>query len=257
MTEHLDDADIARMARSGMRPIEIDEGMGMFDDAVAGDHPVLLGVPLESSALRRAGGMVPPLFRGLAGKSAKRAAAGGVSKDATLVDRLAALTVDERDRVLVDLVRAQVAAVLGLADPAAVEPEKPFKDIGFDSLTSVELRNRVNGITGLKLAPTMVFDHPTPAALAEQIRTELIADDAAAPLPVLGDLGRVAEALAAVAVDDEDVRTRIDAALQELVTGWQARRPARDDNVVKARLSTVDSADDLFDIIDSELGKAS
>jgi acyl transferase domain-containing protein/NADPH:quinone reductase-like Zn-dependent oxidoreductase/short-subunit dehydrogenase/acyl carrier protein len=257
MTEHLDEADLSRMARSGMRPIELEQGMGMYDDAVAGDHAVLLGLALESSALRRAGGMVPPLFRGLAGKSAKRAAAGGVSKDATLVDRLAALTVDERDRVLVDLVRAQVAAVLGLADPAAVEPEKPFKDIGFDSLTSVELRNRVNGITGLKLAPTMVFDHPTPAALAEQIRTELIADDAAAPLPVLGDLGRVAEALAAVAVDDEDTRARVDAALQELVAGWQARQPNREDNVVKARLSTVDSADDLFDIIDSELGKAS
>ena len=257
MTEHLDEADIARMARSGMRPIEIDEGMGMFDDAVGGDHPVLLGVPLDSGALRRAGGMVPPLFRGLAGKAGKRAAAGGVTKDATLVDRLAALTVDERDRVLVDLVRAQVAAVLGLADPSAVEPEKPFKEIGFDSLTSVELRNRVNGITGLKLAPTMVFDHPTPAALAEQIRTDLIADDAAAPLPVLGDLGRVAEALAGVAVDDEDVRTRIDAALQELLAGWQARQPQGEENVVKAKLSTAESADDLFDIIDSELGKAS
>jgi acyl carrier protein len=148
------------------------------------------------------------------------------------------MPVAERERMLLDLVRAQVAAVLGVADPDTVEPERPFKEIGFDSLTAVELRNRVNGITGLKLAPTLVFDYPTPVALAEQLLTDLVSDDVAAPVPVLADLGRV------------------DSALQELVAAWQALQPQRTDGL-KARLSTASSADDLFDLIDTELGKAS
>ncbi|MFC4855500.1 SDR family NAD(P)-dependent oxidoreductase [Actinophytocola glycyrrhizae] len=255
MTGHLDEADLARMARSGMEPIELGQGMTMFDNAVAGDHAILLGVAFAAGALRR-GGVVPPLFRALAGGNGRRAAAAGIVKDNTLVERLAVLPVAERERTLLDLVRAQVAAVLGVADPDTVEPERPFKEIGFDSLTAVELRNRVNGITGLKLAPTLVFDYPTPVALAEQLREELVTDDVAAPVPVLADLGRLAQALAGVAVDDEDVRSRVDAALHELVAAWQALQPQRTDGL-KARLSTASSADDLFDLIDTELGKAS
>ncbi|GAB1511617.1 hypothetical protein JCM33774_36590 [Actinophytocola sp. KF-1] len=255
MTGHLDEADLARMARSGMEPIELEQGMAMFDSAVAGDHAILLGVAFAAGALRR-GGVVPPLFRALAGGNGRRAQAAGIAKDDTLVERLAVMPPAERERMLLDLVRAQVAAVLGVADPDTVEPERPFKEIGFDSLTAVELRNRVNGITGLKLAPTLVFDYPTPVALAEQLLEELVTDDVAVPVPVLADLGRVADALATVPVDDEDVRARVDSALQELVAAWQALQPQRTDGL-KARLSTAESADDLFDLIDSELGKAS
>ncbi|MFI7676037.1 SDR family NAD(P)-dependent oxidoreductase [Actinophytocola sp. NPDC049390] len=255
MTGHLDEADLARMARSGMEPIELSQGMAMFDSAVAGDHSILLGVAFAAGALRR-GGPVPPLFRALAGGNGRRAQAAGIAKDDTLVERLSVMPPAERERMLLDLVRAQVAAVLGVADPDTVEPERPFKEIGFDSLTAVELRNRVNGITGLKLAPTLVFDYPTPVALAEQLRDELVTDDVAVPVPVLADLGRVAEALNGVPVDDEEVRARVDAALQELVAAWQALQPQRSDGL-KARLSTAESADDLFDLIDTELGKAS
>jgi NADPH:quinone reductase-like Zn-dependent oxidoreductase/NAD(P)-dependent dehydrogenase (short-subunit alcohol dehydrogenase family)/acyl carrier protein len=258
MTGHLDEADLARMARSGMEPIELAQGMAMFDTAASGDQAVLLGVAFASGALRR-GGVVPPLFRALAGNGGRRAATGGIARDTTLVDRLAVLPIAERDRILLELVRMQVAAVLGLGDPGAIEPERPFKEIGFDSLTAVELRNRVNGITGLKLAPTLVFDYPTPVALAEHLRAELISDDAAVPVPVLADLDRVAEALAGLAVEgavDDDVRERVDAALNELLAGWQALAPKRSDGL-KARISTASSADDLFDLIDSELGKAS
>ncbi|MDQ3787526.1 MAG: type I polyketide synthase, partial [Actinomycetota bacterium] len=255
MTGHLDEADLARMARSGMEPIELEQGMAMFDSAVAGDHAILLGVAFAAGALRR-GGPVPPLFRALAGGNGRRAQAAGIAKDDTLVERLSVMPPAERERMLLDLVRAQVAAVLGVADPDTIEPERPFKEIGFDSLTAVELRNRVNGITGLKLAPTLVFDYPTPVALAEQLRDELVTDDVAVPVPVLADLGRVADALATVPVDDDEVRARVDAALQELVAAWQALQPQRSDGL-KARLSTAESADDLFDLIDSELGKAS
>jgi acyl carrier protein len=256
MTEHLDEADIARMARSGMEPIQLDAGMAMFDDAADGDHAILLGVAFVPGALRR-GGVVPPLFRALAGSGGRKAAAAaGIAKDDTLVDRLRVMPLAERDRLLLDLVRTQVAAVLGLADPDAIDPERPFKDIGFDSLTAVELRNRVNGITGLKLAPTLVFDFPTPVALAEELRGLLVSDDVAVPVPVLADLDRVAAALTGVPLDDEDVRARVDTALTELLAGWKALQPQQSDGL-KARLSTASSADDLFDLIDTELGKAS
>jgi NADPH:quinone reductase-like Zn-dependent oxidoreductase/NAD(P)-dependent dehydrogenase (short-subunit alcohol dehydrogenase family)/acyl carrier protein len=255
MTGHLDEADLARMARSGMEPIELGQGMAMFDSAVDGDHAILLGVAFAAGALRR-GGPVPPLFRALAGNGGRRTQAAGIAKDDTLVERLSVMPPAERERMLLDLVRAQVAAVLGVADPDTVEPERPFKEIGFDSLTAVELRNRVNGITGLKLAPTLVFDYPTPVALAEQLRDELVTDDVAVPVPVLADLGRIADALTGVPVDDEDVRARVDSALQDLVAAWQALQPQRSDGL-KARLSTAESADDLFDLIDTELGKAS
>jgi NADPH:quinone reductase-like Zn-dependent oxidoreductase/NAD(P)-dependent dehydrogenase (short-subunit alcohol dehydrogenase family) len=256
MTEHLDEADIARMARSGMEPIQLDAGMAMFDDAAAGDHAILLGVAFVAGALRR-GGVVPPLFRALAGSSGKKAAAAaGIARDDTLVDRLGVMPLAERDRLLLDLVRTQVAAVLGLADPDTVEPERPFKEIGFDSLTAVELRNRVNGITGLKLAPTLVFDFPTPVALAEELRGQLVSDDVTVPVPVLADLDRVAQALTGVPLEDEEVRARVDAALTELLAGWKALQPQASDGL-KARLSTASSADDLFDLIDTELGKAS
>ncbi|MDI6413682.1 SDR family NAD(P)-dependent oxidoreductase, partial [Streptomyces albus] len=99
----------------------------------------------------------------------------------SLAARLAGLTDIERDRELLDLVRKHVAGVLGFADPSDVEPTHVFADIGFDSLTAVELRNRLGTVTGLKLPTTLIFDHPSPNALVRHLRQELIG--AAAPAP--------------------------------------------------------------------------
>ncbi|MGB8944411.1 MAG: type I polyketide synthase, partial [Streptomyces sp.] len=122
---------------------------------------------------------LPPVLSRLAGGRAPRAltssaSGGGEPSLQAWARRLAPLSAGERIDTLVDVVRSAAAAVLGHSDSEAVESERAFKDAGFDSLTAVELRNRLNTATGLRLSPTLVFDHPTPAALAAHLLTELL-----------------------------------------------------------------------------------
>ncbi|MGI5336449.1 SDR family NAD(P)-dependent oxidoreductase [Streptomyces sp. CA-181903] len=184
MTGHLDAADHTRMRRSGVAPLTDAEGLDLFAAALAGDRPLPVALRLDTSALRTAAGPggVPPLLRALAGGPARRTAEAGAGegRDA-LRARLAALPAAERDGALLDLVRGHAATVLGHASGEDVHDRQPFKALGFDSLTSVELRNRLNAATGLRLPATLVFDHPTPADLATHLRTLLLPDGGDAP----------------------------------------------------------------------------
>ncbi len=163
-------ADLKRMERYGVLAISPDQGTTLFDAACANGRAVLVPVRLDRKALRGSTQPLPPLLRGLVRgtvrRSASAAPATGVPAGPALRDRLAQLAGEERSKAVTEAVSAAVAKVLGHGSADAVEAETSFRDLGFDSLTSLELRNAVNQATGLRLPATAVFDHPTPAQLA-------------------------------------------------------------------------------------------
>ncbi|PTA42621.1 type I polyketide synthase, partial [Micromonospora sp. RP3T] len=169
MAAGLDGADRSRVARAGLGVITEAVGVALFDTAVASDTAALVPAVLDLPALRAAAG-VPPMLRALAGAPARRQA--GAAADGW-ADRLARLTDDEARAEVGLLVRGLVAQVLGHGGADAVPADRAFQELGFDSLTAVDLRNRVNAATGLRLASTLVFDYPTPAALAAHVHEQL------------------------------------------------------------------------------------
>ncbi|MFI1856260.1 SDR family NAD(P)-dependent oxidoreductase, partial [Streptomyces sp. NPDC020480] len=177
MTSTLTEADMRRLAREGMPALPAERGVALFDAALAASEPVLLPVPLDLPALR-ARGQVPPLLRGLIRTPLRRSAASGPGASASLAHRLAALPRAERSEAALDLVRTQVALVLGHATADIVAPTRAFQDLGFDSLTAVELRNRLGAASGLRLPATVVFDYPTAEALAGYLLEELLGPEA-------------------------------------------------------------------------------
>ncbi|MBB5130300.1 acyl transferase domain-containing protein/acyl carrier protein, partial [Streptomyces albaduncus] len=174
----LTDTDLRRIARLGLRALPSDEAMSLFDAALLTAQPVLAVTYLDTGELRRQGDEVLPILRDLAPAGPRPKAAGHTSQGgSTLVRRLAALDADARHEALLELVCGRVAGVLGHANAAAIDADRPFQELGFDSLTAVELRNQLNGTTGLRLPTTLVFDHPTPTVLARQLARELFGDE--------------------------------------------------------------------------------
>jgi acyl transferase domain-containing protein/thioesterase domain-containing protein/acyl carrier protein len=174
----LSELDRARMTRFGMEAVSDERGLELLDAACSAADAVVLPVPLDRAKLRSAAraGTMPPLLRGLV-----RVPAGPQAVQASLQRRLEGLDPEARERAVLDVVREQVAGVLGHSDADAIEVDRPLLELGFDSLAAVELVNRLNMLSGVRLAPNAVFDHPTSAALAAHLSARLGGDaDAAA-----------------------------------------------------------------------------
>ncbi|WP_204070687.1 type I polyketide synthase, partial [Sphaerisporangium krabiense] len=225
-----------RMARAGMLPMSPEWGLALFDAAVARDDAVLLPARLDL------GVMESTLLRGLTRRRAVTASADGSAP----VVRLAAMPAARREQALADLVYSQVAAVLGYESAASVEPARPFRELGMDSLTAVELRNRLAAATGSRLPVTLIFDHPTPVALLGFLRERLIGAEPTPAGRMLAEIDRLDEAFGALDVPDSE-RTALLTRLRTML--------ARHTGGPRERDRIADAGDDeMFALIDREFG---
>ncbi|MER7335958.1 SDR family NAD(P)-dependent oxidoreductase [Micromonospora sp. NPDC000119] len=259
MTRDLGSARRERMARQGIAPLGTEQALALFDASRRSRRPLLLPVRLDLAALRDLTTVdhLPAPLRGLAGARPRRAAAGGAMPVGALRDRLAEASDEDRRRMVEELVTGQVAEVLGYSSPAAVGAGQSFTELGFDSLTAVDLRNRLTTLTGLSLPATLVFDHPTPDALTGHLMAQLGPGRAAPTL--LDELDRLEAAFAATPPEtleeltaDETTRSAVAARLRALLSRWDG-----DTAAAGAAAQVIDDAsdDELFDFIDSTFGR--
>ncbi|MER5432233.1 type I polyketide synthase [Streptomyces sp. NPDC002588] len=187
MTAGMSEIDRARAARAGATGLSAHEGLALLDTALRLDSALLVPARFDLGA----GQDAPPLMRELIGRRARR-----TSEHHDLTHRLAGLSQAEQHRVLLDAVRGHTAAVLGHTGPESVNAERAFTDLGFDSLMAIELRNRLNAATGLRLPPTLIFDQPNPTDLAAHLCALVGPSTSVAPvLEVLDRLESLAPAL--------------------------------------------------------------
>nr|WP_082403219.1 type I polyketide synthase [Saccharothrix sp. NRRL B-16348] len=215
MTGKLTDTDRRRMAAAGVLPLATDEALALFDAALTAGEPVLAPVRFD---------------RRTAAPSLVRALRAGDRSNGQV----------EPTHDVLDVVRRAVAQVLGHASTDAIGPHRAFKDLGFDSLTAVELRNQLDAATGLRLPATLTFDHPTPARLADHLRERLAAS---APDPLLAELDQLKSTLDRTDSADHDA---VAARLEALLASWTAKRAKPEDDLDDATDS------ELFSILDDE-----
>ncbi|MFI9605533.1 SDR family NAD(P)-dependent oxidoreductase, partial [Streptomyces sp. NPDC052043] len=247
MTGAMNTADLRRVSALGIRPVEPAEGLARFDAALAHGGPVLVPADPDTAALRAVEPTsVPALLRDLAHHTVRPTAhTGGPARGAVLDG----MDETEQLRYLLDLVRTHAATVLGHTTAEAIDAAQEFKKIGFDSLTAVELRNRLATATGLRLPATLVFDHPTPTGLAAELRTRLAPADSTPS--VLDELDRLADRLHTADID-ADTRTAIGERLGALLRSWTIPPDGADDQAAEDLGSATDQ--ELFSVIENELG---
>ncbi|MFJ1461698.1 SDR family NAD(P)-dependent oxidoreductase [Nocardia sp. N2S4-5] len=225
ITGHLGEQDFARMRRDGLLPIPTAEGLAMLDTALVLGQSLTVAARLDAPTIRAAGAQapeaLPPALRGLlrgTRRAAESEAAGGSSKLATA---LAGRARADQEALVLTTIRTHAAAVLGHESPEAIGADQAFTDLGFDSLGAVEFRNRLKSATGLKLTTTVVFDYPTPMALARHIRDEIVpTEDPAAAIRV--QIQTLTDTCGSAELDPNavaDIAARLDELLRHLRGG--------------------------------------
>ncbi|WP_327139042.1 type I polyketide synthase [Nocardia sp. NBC_01327] len=200
MTGELSAADRQRMARGGLVPMPDERALALFDTALGAGRAAVVPMGVDLAALRRGAADPAPLWRGLVRPARRGAAVPAAPPD--LRRQLAALPVaEDRERLVTDVVRAEVAAVLGQSHPESIDLHRAFKEIGFDSLIAVDLRNRLIRATGSRLPSTLVFDHPRPIAIVSYLLGALIDTESAATVAE----SAAAERYSTPSAPDEDV----------------------------------------------------
>ena len=259
MTQHLADRDRARMSRVGLAPLSSEQALELFDTALLGEHPVVVATRLDRDALARNSAALPPLLSQLASRPARRVIDHVETAMAStgLRARLAGLTPAQRRRELEDLVCSNAATVLGHSS-TEIDAERGFQDLGFDSLSAVEVRNRLKTVTGLTLSPTLIFDYPTPAALAEHLDSRLAAAPGTDQTDLKARLNDVANELETL-LNRPDLnaadKTRLTARIQNLLAAVTAPNlepyPDHPDDTFDDDIATATESQ-LFALLDEE-----
>lgn len=250
----------AQLQRRGLRVMDPDLAIEALSQAIDDGEPLLTVTDMDWARFVPAFTVArpSPLIADLpeVRQALGADAAGACSPDADVLTglkrQLAGIPEAEQTRVILSLLRAEAAAVLGLPTPKAVGARRRFRELGFDSLTAVELRNRLSAVTGLRLPSTLVFDYPTPAVLAEYLRAEIRQDESADTASVFAEITRLENALTDISAGSDisaDVTTR----LQTMLSKWTSihETPAADSAAGMLESAT---ADEVLDFIDKEFG---
>jgi acyl carrier protein len=253
MAARLDVGARARVNAGIMTSLDERQGLELYDAAQNVDQPVAVAVNLSLPALRSQAETegVAPLFQELV-PAAGRPGGGGAPAEDMLRRKLAGLTAAEQELAVLDVVRAQAAAVLGHASADAVPARVVFRDLGFDSLTAVDLRNRLGAATGLRLSASVVFDYPTPTALAQHLRAAM---GLAEPAPsVLAELDKLEAALSAAIPAGENIDPdQVTARLEAILSRWKIIQHEEDDAVIARNIESA-TDEEVFDFIGQEFG---
>ncbi|GGS56644.1 type I polyketide synthase [Streptomyces cinerochromogenes] len=249
----VDAASAPQLRRQGIEAVRPELMLAALDRALTGGQSGLTVANIDWKRFHPAftAHRPSPLLLGL--PEARRIAAAeararraDLATAGSLRQRLAGLEEDARKELLLDLVRAETAVVLGHQDTHAIHPDRAFQELGFDSLTAVELRNKLSAATGLRLPATLLFDYPAPAVLVAHLGQALAPEGGPAVHPAVAEMEKLRGALASVP-DDQTVRSQVTAALQVLLAKWSPdASPDEDDDLESV------SDDEVFDIIDNE-----
>ncbi|MFF3426897.1 type I polyketide synthase [Streptomyces sp. NPDC002602] len=256
MSANLSDGDRRRMAQAGVLAFSPEQGLALFDRAWDSDATTLVPMRLDLAVLRRKAGdaTLPAAFRGLVRAPLRRASGAAAAAPAqTLAQQLAGQSESGRQSLLLELIQRQVASVLDYGADVPLDPRRPFRELGFDSLTAVELRNGLIAATGVQLSAALVFDYPTANALAEHLQSKILRSVAGAPLPVLTQLDHLEAALAA-SPPDNGIREQIATRLRGLAAAWNGREDDTSEGDITSKLDSA-TDEELFDFINAEFGK--
>jgi NADPH:quinone reductase-like Zn-dependent oxidoreductase/acyl carrier protein len=263
MTRHLAERDKARMSRVGLAPLSTPRALQLFDDAVLADRSVLVAARIDATGLSTSG-VVPPLLRDLATRPGRRLVvdADAAESRSGLAARLQGLSPEQRHSLLVELVCTNAATVLGRPS-GDIDADAAFQDLGFDSLTAVELRNRLKTATGLAFSPALIFDYPTPAALAEHVDGQLGSatittdtpdnePDRLARFERFNDIARELQTLLEQADWTPDDKTHFTTRIQTILFDLSAA-PLTESHPVDDDVATATESQ-LFALLDEDLG---
>jgi NADP-dependent 3-hydroxy acid dehydrogenase YdfG/acyl carrier protein len=245
LTGHLTTQNQQRITRTGILPMTTTHALNLLDQALTTNHPHHLTAHLNLTTLRhQPTNTLPPTLRNLIPTTTTP-----TPKTPTLTTQLTNQNPQEQQQLILNTIRTHIAAVLGHTNPHHIDEKQPFKELGFDSLTALELRNRLNTATGQHLPATIIFDHPTPKALAQYLHHR-ITPQTTPTQQIHQHLTQVETAIAAIestGETTEQISNRLRAILQSLTT--TPNDDAEDDEALETATD-----DELFQALDKEIG---